>query len=226
MTGPAVDTTPARSPGDDVRLEGRFGIVERLDPLRHGDDLWNALRVSDAVWDHLSYGPFADAQAFTQWLKGRAALEDPKVYAIVDKSGRALGLSSLARMDRNMRVVEVGHILYSPALQRTTLATEAQYLLARYAFETLGYRRYEWKCDMRNTNSARAAERFGFRFEGVFRQHMIVKGRSRDSAWYSMLDGEWPARKQAFETWLAPGNFDAQGRQKTSLSELNAPNPV
>ena len=113
-----------------------------------------------------------------------------------------------------MRVIEVGHIVYSPALQRTPLATEAQYLLARYVFETLGYRRYEWKCNALNAASRRAALRFGFTFEGVFRQHMIVKGRNRDTAWFSMLDGEWPARKAAFERWLAPDNFDADGRQK------------
>src|SRR5437016_9289791 len=121
-----------------------------------------------------------------------------------------------------MRVVEVGNIVYSPALQRTPLATEAQYLLARHAFETLGYRRYEWKCNALNAPSRRAALRFGFIFEGLFRQHMIVKGRSRDTAWFSMLDSEWPARKAAFERWLAPGNFDAQGRQTQSLSALNA----
>ena len=119
-----------------------------------------------------------------------------------------------------MRVVEVGHIVYSPALQRTPLATEAQYLLARYAFETLGYRRYEWKCNALNAPSRRAALRFGFTFEGIFRQHMIVKGRNRDTAWFSMLDSEWPARKAAFERWLAPENFDSDGRQKTKLSAL------
>jgi RimJ/RimL family protein N-acetyltransferase len=120
-----------------------------------------------------------------------------------------------------MRVIEIGHIVYGTPLQRTPLATEAQYLLARYVFETLGNRRYEWKCNARNTASRNAALRFGFTFEGIFRQHMIVKGRNRDTAWYSMLDGEWPARKAAFERWLAPENFDADGRQKTSLSALN-----
>jgi RimJ/RimL family protein N-acetyltransferase len=121
-----------------------------------------------------------------------------------------------------MRVIEVGNILYSPALQRTPLGTEAQYLLARYAFETLGYRRYEWKCNVLNAPSRRAAVRYGFVFEGILRGHMITKSRSRDTAYYSMLEGEWPARKAAFERWLAPENFDAQGRQRTSLSALNA----
>jgi RimJ/RimL family protein N-acetyltransferase len=122
-----------------------------------------------------------------------------------------------------MRVIEVGHIVYGGPLQRTPLATEAQYLLACYAFETLGYRRYEWKCNALNAPSRRAATRYGFTFEGIFRQHMIVKGRSRDTAWHAMLDSEWPARKRAFETWLAPDNFDAGGRQKTRLAALNGP---
>jgi RimJ/RimL family protein N-acetyltransferase len=118
-----------------------------------------------------------------------------------------------------MRVVEVGHIVYSPALQQTPLGTEAQYLLARHAFETLGYRRYEWKCNALNAPSRRAALRYGFQFEGILRQHMIVKGRTRDTAYFSMLDSEWPARKAAFERWLAPENFDRDGRQKTKLGE-------
>jgi RimJ/RimL family protein N-acetyltransferase len=120
-----------------------------------------------------------------------------------------------------MRVIEVGHIVYGEPLQRTPLATEAQYLLARYAFETLGYRRYEWKCNALNASSRRAAARYGFNFEGIFRQHMIVKGKNRDTAWLSMLDSDWPARKRAFEAWLAPDNFDADGKQKTSLAALN-----
>jgi RimJ/RimL family protein N-acetyltransferase len=120
-----------------------------------------------------------------------------------------------------MRVIEVGHIVYSPALQRTPLGTEAQYLLARYAFETLGYRRYEWKCDALNAASRGAAQRYGFTFEGVLRQHVIAKGRNRDTAWFSILDGEWPQRKANFERWLSPDNFDADGRQKLSLGALN-----
>ena len=126
----------------------------------------------------------------------------------------------------DMRVIEVGHIVYSPALQRTPLGTEAQYLIARYAFETLGYRRYEWKCNALNAASCRAALRYGFVYEGTFRQHLIAKGRNRDNAWFSMLDGEWPARKAAFECWLAPENFDAAGKQRLSLSELNATRAV
>jgi RimJ/RimL family protein N-acetyltransferase len=141
-------------------------------------------------------------------------------YAVVDKDGRAMGLLSLMEIRPAMRVIEVGNIVYAPALQRTPLATEAQYLIARYAFETLRYRRYEWKCNALNAASKRAAERFGFIYEGLFRQHMIVKGRSRDTAWYAMLDSEWPARKAAFERWLALENFDRDGRQKTKLGRV------
>jgi RimJ/RimL family protein N-acetyltransferase len=148
-------------------------------------------------------------------------LGDPYSYAIVDRSGQVMGVATLMEIRPAMRVIEVGHIVYSPALQRTPLGTEAQYLLARYAFETLGYRRYEWKCDAHNAPSRRAALRYGFVFEGILRRHMIAKGRTRDTAYFSMLDSEWPARKAAFEKWLAPENFDASGKQRTSLSELN-----
>jgi RimJ/RimL family protein N-acetyltransferase len=153
-------------------------------------------------------------------------LDDPYSYAIVDRSGQALGIATLMEIRPSMGVIEVGHILYSPALQRTPLGTEAQYLLARYAFETLGYRRYEWKCDALNAPSRRAALRYGFVFEGVLRQHMIAKNRNRDTAFFSMLDSEWPARKTAFERWLVPENFDADGKQRTSLSELNGVQPL
>jgi RimJ/RimL family protein N-acetyltransferase len=219
--GAPVDTRPAGEP-QAVVLEGRFGRVEKLDPSRHGADLWSALAGHDHVWAYLAYGPFADAEAFGQWLKAHAALTDPFAYAVIDKSGRACGIVTLMSVRPDMRVIEVGHVLLSPALQRTPLATEAQYLLARYAFESLGYRRYEWKCNDRNAASRRAAARLGFEFEGVFRQHMIVKGRNRDTAWYGMLDRDWPARKQAFERWLAPENFDPDGRQRTRLADARS----
>jgi RimJ/RimL family protein N-acetyltransferase len=218
--GPVVDSTPAREPGA-VALAGRYGSVERLVASRHRGDLWEAARGHDDIWTYMSYGPFADASAFRIWLENCEKLKDPFYYAIVDTKGRALGVATLREFRPAMRVIEVGHIVYSPALQRTPLATEAQYLLARYVFETLGYRRYEWRCNSLNRASYRAALRFGFTFEGVFRQHMIVKGRSRDTAWFSMLDNEWPQRKQAFERWLAPDNFATDGRQRTSLAELN-----
>jgi RimJ/RimL family protein N-acetyltransferase len=169
----------------------------------------------------MGYGPFADFAAFSAWIGSRPPLDDPYSYAVIEPSGQAIGIATLMEIRPAMRVIEVGHIVYTPALQRTPLATEAQYLLALYAFETLGYRRYEWKCNALNVASRRAAARFGFTFEGVFRQHMIVKGRSRDTAWFSMLDSEWPQRKAAFERWLAPENFDKDGRQKQSLAVLN-----
>ena len=214
--GPPVDDRPARRPRP-ITLPGRFGRVEKLDPA-HAADLWQAVQGHDRIWTYMpSYGPFPDAAAFSAWVGQRAALEDPYSYAIVDAGGRALGIFALMAIRPEHRVIEVGNVVYAPALQRTPLATEAQYLLARYAFETLGYRRYEWKCDALNAASRRAALRYGFTFEGVFRQHMIGKGRSRDSAWYAMLEGEWPALKSAFERWLKPENFDAEGRQKSAL---------
>jgi RimJ/RimL family protein N-acetyltransferase/GNAT superfamily N-acetyltransferase len=178
------------------------------------------------LWTYMGYGPFADEQSFKAWLAERPALADPYSYAVLDTAGRAVGIVTLMEIRPGMGVIEVGHIVYSPALQATPLATEVQFLLARYVFETLGYRRYEWKCNALNFPSRRAAERFGFTYEGIFRAHMIVKGRNRDTAWFSMLESEWPARKVAFERWLAPENFDAQGQQRTALSVRNQMNAV
>jgi len=214
---PVADPRLTPKPGP-ITLQGRYGRVERLAPGRHGGNLWNALQGHDEIWTYMSgYGPFANAAAFQQWLASREQLVDPYYYTIVDISGRALGVSTLMEIRPEHRSIEVGHIVYSPALQRTPLATEAQYLLAAYVFDTLGYRRYEWKCNALNAASRRAALRFGFRFEGILRQHMIAKGRNRDTAYFSMLDSEWPARKAAFERWLAPENFDKQGKQRARL---------
>ncbi len=218
--GPAVDPAPAGCPGP-VMLSGRFGSVRRLDAKRDGVSLWTALRGDDAVWTYMSYGPFADDPAFAAWLAEKEALNDPYAYAVLDLEGRALGWATLLAIRPTMRVIEVGSIVYSAALQRTPLGTEGQFLLARYVFETLGYRRYEWKCDALNAPSRRAALRCGFVFEGILRQHMIVKGRNRDTAYFSMLDSEWPMRKAGFERWLAPENFDKDGRQKLRLAALN-----
>ena len=217
--GPPVDNKPALPPGK-VTLAGRHTILERLNAARHGPALWDAFKGREDLWTYSSQGPFADAVAFNAWLAQRATLEDPFYFTILDRNGRALGVATFMEIRPTMRVIEVGHIVYGPSLQRTPLATEAQFLLARYAFETLGYRRYEWKCDALNAASCRAAERFGFTFEGIFRQHMILKGRSRDTAWFSMLDSEWPRAKAAFERWLAPANFDAEGRQRQRLSDI------
>lgn len=216
--GPPVDCTPAQMPGT-VTLTGRHGKLERLNAARHGPDLWAAMRGHDAIWAYLPPGPFSDQAAFSAYTLDCEHNKERIFYAVVGNDGRAAGFLSLMEIRPAMRVIEVGNIVYAPALQRTPLATEAQYLIARYAFDTLGYRRYEWKCNALNANSRRAAERFGFTYEGLFRQHMIVKGRSRDTAWFSMLDSEWPARKAAFERWLAPENFDNDGRQKKKLGD-------
>jgi RimJ/RimL family protein N-acetyltransferase len=218
--GPEVDASPARMPGD-VILNGRFGSVERLKAERHGEALWQAMMGHDHIWTYIPVGPFAGLAAFASYVEHCEQNTERIFYAVLDPAGRALGILALMEIRPIMRVIEIGNIVYSPALQSTSLATEAQYLIARYAFERLGYRRYEWKCDALNAGSRRAAERFGFSYEGIFRQHMIVKGRNRDTAWFAMLDGEWSARKAAFERWLAADNFDAQGRQKVSLVALN-----
>jgi len=219
--GLPVDSTPAPRPGP-VTLKGCYGRLEKLRP-DHWPDLWDAFAGHDHVWTYISTdGPFSDASDFAGFIAQRAAAEDPYAYAIVDMRDRAVGYVTLLRINPQMRVIEVGHVLYSPRLQRTPLGTETQYLLARYVFETLGYRRYEWKCNALNAPSRRAALRYGFVYEGTFRQHMIAKGRNRDDAWFSMLDGEWPARKRNFERWLAPGNFGEEGVQKISLATLNA----
>src|ERR1039457_6935057 len=164
-------------------------------------------------------GPFMDRAAFDAHMQAKAISEDPLFFAIVDRqTNLAVGRATLMRIDPPNRVIEVGGIIYTHALQRSRGATEAMYLLARYVFDQLGYRRYEWKCNSLNEPSRRAALRLGFSFEGIFRQHMIVKGRNRDTAWYAMLDSQWPARKAAFERWLDPSNFDADGGQRSSLS--------
>lgn len=216
--GPLIDTTPALLP-EPVTIEGRFGTVEKLNPVKHMTDLWRALSADERVWAYLFYGPFQDAGAFLNFLGKIADLRDQAYYAVLDRDGRAQGWASLMRIEPVNRVIEAGSIAYGPGMQRTPLATEAQYLLMRYAFETLGYRRYEWKCDALNAPSRRAAERFGFTFEGLFRKHMIVKGRSRDTAWFSIIDSEWPRVKQAFELWLDEKNFDG-GRQRRSLTDI------
>lgn len=211
---------PARPP-ERVAREGLFARVEPLDAARHGPDMWAGGLADPAVWTYLGYGPFADEGAFLDWLKGRESLTDPLYFAILDRStGRALGCATLMEIRPAHGVIEIGHIFFSPALQKTPVATEAIFLLMAYVFDDLGNRRFEWKCDNGNAPSKRAARRFGFTPEGVFRQHMIIKGRNRDTAWFSILDTEWPALKAAYRTWLAPDNFDAAGRQKRTLGAL------
>jgi len=216
---PKPQLAPAPRPAR-IRLEGRYVTLEPLDPAAHTEALWTALEgpQHDDLWTYLADGPYHDRAAFDAALTKKAASEDPLYFAIVDRaSGKVAGYASFLRIEPAHRVIEVGSILFTPLLQRTRGATEAMYLMARHIFEDLGYRRYEWKCDSRNLPSRRAAARFGFTFEGVFRQHMIVKDRNRDTAWFSMLDTEWPARKAAFTRWLAPANFDESGRQREPL---------
>jgi RimJ/RimL family protein N-acetyltransferase len=208
---------PART-----RLEGETVRLEPLDVARHGKDLFASTTGADYTWDYLAYGPFSDSEEFMRWLDSRAPLDDPLTFAIIDRSaGVARGLASFMRIVPEHGVIEIGHIWLSPRLQRTRQATEAIYLMSRYAFE-LGNRRLEWKCDALNAASRKAAERFGFVFEGVFRQHMVIKGRNRDTAWYSITDSEWPSRQSAFEAWLSQENFDQSGRQRRALAELRA----
>jgi RimJ/RimL family protein N-acetyltransferase len=208
-----------------VTLSGRFVTLEPLDADRHAAEIWGATHggEKDRIWEYLFETPFPDEAAFRAHIERKAASEDPLFYAIIDNAtGKAVGYETLMRIDPAHRSIEVGNILYGAPLQRTAGATEAQYLLMRYAFDDLGYRRYEWKCNGLNAPSRRAALRFGFRFEGLFRQHMIVKGRNRDTAWFSIIDTEWPTRKAMFEAWLAPENFDDEGRQKQSLGDIRA----
>ena len=200
-------------------LEGRFCRVEPLDVALHARDLHdaNSLDPDGRMWTYLFSGPFGSFEEYRAWLEPKPASEDPLFFAFVDlASGRAVGLGSYLRIEPANGVIEVGHLQFSPRMQRTPVATEAMYLMMRNAF-ALGYRRYEWKCDALNAASRRAAERLGFTFEGIFRQAIVYKGRNRDTAWFSILDNEWPALDAAFRAWLDPANFDAAGRQLCSL---------
>jgi RimJ/RimL family protein N-acetyltransferase len=222
--GPLVDAGPARRP-ERRELKGRFVTLAPLDAEAHGEALFAGAGGHDLahLWAYMGDGPYLDRAAFDASLRLKSKSEDPLFFAILDNAtGRALGYQTLMRIDLPNRVVEVGNILYGAPMQRTTGATEAQCLLARHVFEDLGFRRYEWKCNALNAPSRRAALRYGFVFEGVFRQHMIVKGRNRDTAWFAILDSEWPALRAAFDAWLRPDNFGADGRQKARLAEIRA----
>ena len=219
MAGVKTSPAPAHGrPGRSV-LSGPRVRLEPLDPARHAAGLFAAQAGDPTLWDYLPYGPFGDAETFTEHLRAQAATEDPRFYAVV-VDGAAQGVVSFLRIEPAHGCIEIGHIWFGAPLQRTPAATEAVYLLAREAFDGLGNRRLEWKCNAANARSRRAAERFGFTFEGVFRQHMIVKGANRDTAWFSIVDGEWPAVRAAFEAWLAPSNFDADGRQRGALASV------
>lgn len=203
-------------------MRGRTVMLEPLDAGLHAADLWEGVHGHDHLWDYLFDGPFATEAEFTADIDNKQLATDRIYYAIIPAEiGAAAGYASYLRMEPGHGVIEVGNILMGPALQRTTAATEAMYLMARHVFEDQGYRRYEWKCNARNEPSRRAALRLGFTFEGIFRQHMVVKGQNRDTAWFAMLDGEWPERKRAFEAWLEAGNFDGEGKQLRSLTSFS-----
>jgi RimJ/RimL family protein N-acetyltransferase len=212
---------PARKPlrGSQVLLRPVDAATDavplyEVSHLPHGDP---------AIWTYLPDGPYDDAEHLGQMLKWAEASEDPLYFTLVRiLDDHPLGLASYLRITPEFGAIEIGHIWFGVPLQRTTAATEAIYLLARHAFDDLGYRRLEWKCNALNAPSRRAAERFGFRFEGIFRKHQVVKGRNRDTAWFSITDDEWPAIRGAFEAWLAPGNFDRDGVQKRPLASLIA----
>jgi RimJ/RimL family protein N-acetyltransferase len=221
--GIAVDPSPAPRPQPRL-LPGRVVTLRPFDRLTQAQALYEAAHGSDKedLWRYMGDGPYASRAAFEAAFEQKQSSVDPLFFAIVDNaSGVPVGQACYLRIDPANRVIEVGNIIFTAALQRSSGATEAMYLMARHAFDDLGYRRYEWKCNALNQPSRRAALRLGFVFEGIFRQHMIVKGRNRDTAWFSMLDSEWPVRKANFEQWLAPSNFDPAGRQALSLSSLN-----
>ncbi|MGH2346784.1 MAG: GNAT family N-acetyltransferase [Chloroflexota bacterium] len=218
----ALNWTPARAPRLAV-LAGSTVRLEPVDPEAQAQALFTAARDSrdPALWDYMSVGPFSDESDFRSWLKTTAASRDPLAFAVIDQTtGQPEGMACYSRITPTHGVIEIGGIWFGPTLQRTRQATEAIYLLARHVFEDLGFRRLEWKCDARNERSRRAAERFGFRYEGVFAQHMVIKGRNRDTAWFAMLDRDWPAIGAAFRAWLHPENFDSAGSQRQSLATL------
>ena len=220
-----LDSSPAKLPIRQTH-EGRVVRLEPLNAAAHAEALYEGAHGNgkEDLWRYLFEGPFPDALAFKAYIERFSSLEDQLFFAIIDKASKlAVGYASYLRIEPVHHCIEVGNILYTPSLQRTVGATEAMYLMARHVFDDLGYRRYEWKCNALNAPSRRAAPRLGFTFEGIFRQHMIVKGRNRDTAWYAMLDSQWPSRKANFERWLDPENFDKDGRQKVSLSALNEP---
>jgi RimJ/RimL family protein N-acetyltransferase len=221
--GPPVPGWVARPQPSRTPLEGRLCRLEPLQADRHAAALHQAYSVDHdgRNWTYLPYGPFASTEEYAEWVRSVEKSEDPLFFAIVHLgSGRPVGVASYLRIDPPMGCIEVGHLSYSPALQRTPAATEATYLMMRRAFDELGYRRYEWKCNSFNAPSWNAAERLGFRYEGTFRQHWVQKGRNRDNAWFSILDGEWPTVRSALEAWLDPSNFSELGQQRCTLREF------
>ena len=220
--GPVLDGwSPPPPPGPSV-LEGRYARLERLTP-RHAPGLWESFQCDQAVWTYLPHGPFADGSEFAEWVEAAASMSDPFYYAIGDlDAGSWGGLAALLAIRPTHGVVEVGAISFGRGLQRRRAGTEAMVLLANWAFGA-GYRRYEWKCNALNVASRRAAGRLGFSYEGLFRQHMVQKGRTRDTAWFAITDADWPGLRDAWAAWLDPSNFDGDGRQRERLGSLTAP---
>jgi RimJ/RimL family protein N-acetyltransferase len=208
---------PPREP-----MQGRFCRLEPLDPDRHAESLFQAFAADTEGrnWTYLAYGPFGCLASYRTWIDAHCRGDDPLFFAICPTSdGKPVGVASYLRIAPAHGSIEVGHILFAPALQQTVAATEAMVLMMKHAFE-LGYRRYEWKCDALNAASRKAAQRLGLSFEGIFRQATVYKGRNRDTAWYAAIDSEWPALSAAFLAWLDPGNFDGRGQQRRRLTDL------
>lgn len=218
--GAPLEIDLPRPPPPHSSMTGRYAQVVPADVAAHAEGLFEAFSTDreGRIWTYLPYGPFESAPAFRDWMVESCTGEDPLFHAILDPAGRPLGLASFLRIDTGAGVIEVGHVNFAPALQRTAAATEAMFLMMRRVFDELGYRRYEWKCDALNAGSRRAAERLGFAYEGTFRKARHSKGRNRDTAWYSIVNDEWPRLRTAFEAWLDPANFGADGRQKTPLA--------
>lgn len=216
--GPLVDPLPPGSRPDMRPLHGLWVLLEPVSTERHAKDLYESITGKDEVWTYMGYGPWESFEVFEAWVREREASRDPWFYAFVRRdTGKACGMGAFMRCDAVNGVIEIGHIWMSPGLQKTREATEAIFLMIRHCFDDLGVRRLEWKCDALNAPSRKAAARFGFAFEGIFRQHMIVKGRNRDTAWFAMLDHDWHRVRAGFERWLRPENFDEKGRQKAPL---------
>ncbi|MEY5038412.1 MAG: hypothetical protein RL472_1518 [Pseudomonadota bacterium] len=216
---PVPGWTLPPAPVGDV-LEGQYVRLERLDADAHAADLHRAYSGHDALWDYMPYGPFSSAAAYHRWVKETASGEDPLFYVLRDKAtGHCGGVASYLRITPAAGSIEVGHICLSPEVAKGRVWTEAMFLMMEWAFRN-GYRRYEWKCNALNMASRRAAQRLGFSYEGIFRQAAVIKGRNRDTAWFAVIDTEWPALREAYAAWLSPRNFDAAGRQKERLSDL------
>ncbi len=204
-------------------MEGQYCTINILDVVKHGEDLFNAFTkdINNQDWTYLPYGPFATKKEFFDWLQNECTSDDPFFHTIIDRSNnRSIGMASYLRINNKDGVIEVGHIHYSPVMQKKPIGTEVMYLMMKRVFDELKYRRYEWKCNALNLRSCQAARRFGFKFEGIFKQHMISKNRNRDTAWFAIIDKDWPRIKENFNKWLDKNNFNEDGSQKVSLSSL------